>query len=246
MGAIGSASIEVLLQFASNAAHRRSVHRALKPGGLLKHAAKSEVHGDCAGAFAARLLQCQLVGSAQRLESIDELLSNGFAAELEAALRAAIDGSEYPPGSCVRPMVPKIAKLLRRLAKHGFANHLSRPHVVMLLANAARRESNNVVAETMGHQDNTAEARRALKAILTATATEPKSMFFELVALGHSDHIDVREYDSSGTLEGLDVTRLCAALGVEMEDSDDEECITMWLISSRNACPVCAARAVCL
>jgi len=102
--------------------------------------------------------------------SLDRLLAGGFAAELEDALEAAIAHREYPLGSGGRPLMPKLANLLRRLAECGFSRHHG-PQLAGLLAAASQEEIENENTVLVDGMEAHMAARHALMALLQAAGS---------------------------------------------------------------------------
>jgi len=154
-------------------------------------------------------------------------LAECFAVDLERALQAAIEQQEYPVGCGSRPLTPKLAHLLRRLAQNGFTHHLS-PQLASLLATVVRggtgAEQHTVL---VGGMDAHVAAGQALMAVLSAV--EPSRLQEYAFATGFSQ--------PDGDLCILDVAILMDGLNIELpvddgSSSEAEEAVGREMLAS--------------
>jgi len=162
--------------FAANPRHRPRVQAFLKAEVTQTLLPKFEHGNSHSGTFALKLICCHLCGYSAWKVALDRLLASGFACELEEALQAAIEQREYPVGTGVRPLVPKLAHLFRRLAECGFSRHQS-PRLAALLVAAVQRAQDLSLVGMEGYISSDSieipvAASRSLAALFEATAAD--------------------------------------------------------------------------
>lgn len=208
--AIANVAAEVLLQFAANPRHRSRVRASLRPKDADKLLRTLDVGRPTSGLFALKLIYCHMCAHSAWKAGLHRLLEDGLASELEAALQASIEQQEYPSGCGVRPLAAKLAKLLRRLAQHGYFRHFS-PQLVSLIA-ALARGHDHVELHAVS-VDGVSACDAACQAVVAAFKSADPSKLREFATAA-----GVKEFDPE--LPVLDVGAAMTGLGISLEDYD--------------------------
>jgi len=176
-------AIEVMSQLAANPAQRLRVRSVVKWPELSLFLDEARRRGiNTTFTFAAKLLRC----NAGPQWGLPEMLELGFAVELDAALQAAIDRAPFPVGGDTRPLVRKLAAVVRRIAKRGLAHKLDVRSVMHKLV-AAHQATLGDNAD--GAPEAKVKIRRSIEAALRALIKREQS--WETYALEAAENEEV-------------------------------------------------------